>query len=299
MNGDLSLFLTSQGIDFIKNAPMKEYSSIRIGGIAEYMIFPDNEEKLIEVVRFFNEKSIKHKVIGKMSNILPCDGFYEGVLINTKLLNHYSHYENTVFCQCGVLFPTLLARMSVLNLGGLESLALIPGTAGGMIASNAGAYGKEISDFLISLDAYIPSSKKRCTFSKDELEFGYRSSFIKSNGMVVLSARFQFEEKNTEHISRDISKIIERRKRSQPIEKASLGSIFKKSGELSSGYLIEQCGLKGFSVGDAEISSKHAGFIINKGNATADDVKKLIAYVKNKVEFDFGVLLNEEIEYLK
>lgn len=298
MNGDLSLFFSSNDINFLCNAPMKEYTTIRVGGLAEYMIFPDTEYKLIQALEFVHGNSTKYKIVGKMSNVLPCDGYYNGVLINTQLLNRYSHQKNTVSCQCGTLFPTLLARMSVLNLGGLESLALIPGSVGGMIASNAGAYGREISDFLISVDVYIPTISQRCVLLKDELDFKYRSSRIKNSDIVVLSAKIRFEEKSTEKISDDITKIIERRKKSQPIGKASLGSVFKRSGEFPSGYLIERCGLKGFSIGDAEISTKHAGFIVNQGNATASDVKKLISHVKNAVHSEFGIHLDEEIEYL-
>lgn len=299
MNGELSLFLDGEGISYINDASMKEYTTIRVGGCAECMIFPRTQDELIRTVDYLCYNKNKYKIIGRMSNILPCDQYYGGALVNTANLCGYMRCGTVVKAECGVLFPTLLARMSAFSLGGLEALALIPGTVGGMITSNAGAFGGEISDFLIDVDVYSPSEGRRMTLTTAELNFSYRSSSVKDTDYVILSAKFLFENKSTDVIARELQKNALRRRSTQPIGKPSLGSIFRKTDFTSAGYYIERCGLKGYSVGDAEISKKHAGFIINNGNATAEDVKKLILLVKDAVFEKFGIRLAEEIEYLK
>lgn len=278
--------------------PIHAYTSIKIGGLASVVAFPDTCTKLIQIVDFVTINKIKHKIIGRMTNILPCDELYNGILISMLRLNKFQNREGYITSDSGVMFSHIISSMLKRGYGGAEALISIPGTVGGMIYSNAGAYGSSISDFLIDADVYFPLTHKRCVLTKDDLQFGYRTSFFKKNCAILLSAKFLFQNIDISYARRKIDSYRNKRKATQPISKPSLGSVFKSQNFASAGELIDKCGLKGMKIGGAEVSKKHAGFIINSGNATSCDVKNLIDYITKVVYDKYGIILEKEIEFL-
>ncbi len=291
-------FLAKEDVEYKRGIKISAYSSVRIGGIADIAIFPDTVDKLIKSIRFINENRLTYRIVGKMSNILADDSGYDGVLVFTTCINRFSRSGCFINVECGALFSHVIARCAKYGLGGAEALFGIPGTVGGMIVSNAGAFGSEISDFLIDALVYDTEKEKMVTLSADELQFSYRSSIFKNSQLILLCATFLLRCKRQEDILCEVGKIKERRMSEQPHEYASLGSVFKKADGISAGKLIDMAGMKGYTVGGAEISSKHAGFVVNKNNSSSKDFKKIIVDVKRRVKDLYGIILNEEIEYL-
>ena len=292
-------FLIKKDVEHKFNQPMAQYTSIRIGGIASVVAFPTTEEQLVDLIRYLHRMDIKYTVVGCMTNILPCDEEYGGVIIITRKLNQYHLNDTTVFAECGVAVSSLISRCAKLGLGGIESLCGIPGTLGGMIASNAGAYGCEIGDAIKSVRAYAPSCNQMITLNRTDLRFSYRSSIFTNSDMIILSAVLEFTPCDSEIIIEKMGMIKQKRAQTQPLEYPSLGSVFKRVNGVSAGQIIDQCGLKGVSVGGAMISPKHAGFIINTGGATAADFCTLIDIVKHEVYKQRAILLEEEIKCIQ
>lgn len=291
-------FLAKEDVEYKRNATISLCSSVKIGGNADVAIFPNTQDKLIRSVKYLKENKIKYRVVGKMSNILADDSGYCGVLVFTTHLNRFSRSDCYVNVECGALFSHVIARCAKYGLGGAEALFGIPGTVGGMVFSNAGAFGSEISDFLVDALVYDSEKEKIQALTATQMQFSYRSSILNGSRLILLSATFLFERRRQEDILNEVGKIKERRMREQPYEYPSLGSIFKRVDGISAGKLIDMAGMKGYSVGGAQISQKHAGFIINKHNSSSEDFKKIISDVKQTVSERYGVLLNEEIEYL-
>ena len=289
-------FLIKKDVEHKLNHPMAEYTSVRIGGIATVIAFPDTQDKLTDLLRFLHNHSIRYTVVGHMTNVLPCDEEYRGVIIITRKLNRHQLNDTTVFAECGVTVSSLISRFAWLGLGGLESLCGIPGTVGGMIASNAGAYGFEIGDAVKGVKAYDPYSDRTIMLNRDDLHFSYRSSVFSNSNLAILSAVLELAPCASEIIMTKMGMIRQKRKLSQPLEYPSLGSVFKRVNNVSAGQIIDQCGLKGLKVGGAMVSPKHAGFIVNTGGATATDFCALIDAVKYEVYKQAGILLEEEIK---
>lgn len=290
-------FLKKHDVEYIESFDISQISHIGIGGIAAVAVKPNGLNKLVEIIIYLNEKGIPYKVAGEMSNILPSDDFYDGVLVLTRKISKYYVAENTLTADCGAKLSRILNEISEYDLGGMEELFGIPGSVGGMVYGNAGAYGKSISDFFLSAQVYIPSESKIITMTNEEMEFSYRNSAIKGTDRVLLTARFSLSEFPKDDIKKKFRKITAMRKSTQPYGERSLGSIFKRCPEIPTSLMIDRLGLKGLRVGDAQISNKHAGFIVNVGNATSDDVKTLISVIKEKIYFSYGIIPNEEIEY--
>ena len=291
-------FLIKKDVKYDINQPMSQYTSVRIGGCASVVAFPKTEDQLVDLVRFLVQEKREYRVVGRMTNILPCDSEYEGVLISTKLMDRYTCRGTMVVAECGVPVSSLILRCARLNLGGLESLYAIPGSLGGMIVSNAGAYSAEIGDFVKSVRAYLPEVDRVQTIGREKLDFSYRSSVFLQKYMIIISAELEFCESSFEIISDRLGKIRDKRSLSQPIDQPSLGSVFKKADGVSAGQIIDRCGLKGLRVGGAMVSTKHAGFIVNTGNATATDFRELIARIKREVYRQCAILLEEEISFM-
>ncbi len=291
-------FLIKKDVKYDINQPMSQYTSVRIGGCASVVAFPRSEDQLIDLVRFLIENKIKYRVIGRMTNILPCDCEYTGVLVSTRLLDNYTCRGTTVIAECGVSVSSLILQCARINLGGLESLYAIPGSLGGMIVSNAGAYGTEIGDFVKSVRAYSPDDDQVHTIDKEKIGFSYRNSLFLRKYMVIIAAELELDESSFEIIREKLGKIRDMRALSQPVDHPSLGSVFKKIDGVSAGQIIDRCGLKGLKVGGAMVSTKHAGFIVNTGDATAADFCELIARVKREVYRQCGILLEEEINLM-
>lgn len=298
MNTRLQDFLNEKDVEYKRNSKIKNFSSIGIGEAADYILFPKNQEMLKSVLNFLKFSGINYKIIGRMSNLLPPDSFYDGALVSTKYIDGFSVSRNMVLAECGIYFPLLVRKISQLNLGGLEPMAAIPGSLGGMVYSNAGAFGTQISDVLINAKVYRTDIDKVEIFDNADLKFAYRTSLFKENSeLVLIEALISLVHKKKEDILGLINSYAKIRLSTQPTER-SLGSIFKRVNGISAGYYIDKCGLKGFQIGGARVSEKHAGFIINAGDATSKDVKLLIEYIKQVVNNQFRVKLEEEIDYL-
>ena len=273
-------FLKKEDVEYKENYPMSRISSVRIGGDASLLICPSCIEKFISALDFIKKNAIKHKIIGGMTNILPCDGNYYGALISTRALGGVAPDGDTV------------------GIGGLSELVGIPGTVGGAIAGNAGAFGKEISEVLVDADVY--DLHRGCVerINVSELGFKYRDSIFKhSDHMVILCGRFRIIREDRDKINKQIIEIRHRRASTQPRE-PSLGSVFKRTAIGSAGRLIDVAGLKGTRIGNAAISERHAGFIVNLGGATAQEYISLAETVAERVYECFGVKPEREVEIL-
>ena len=291
-------FFLDSTIEIRLNVPMAHYSSVKIGGEAAIVAFPKNEADLINSIRFLHDNSIKYRLVGRMTNILPKDEYYDGVVVSTRKIKGIQLNGELITAECGVTLPTLVNTALAHSLGGAEALSGIPGSIGGAIYSNAGAFGSEISDFIVDARLYSIEGAEHLTLTSEELAFSYRNSALKGSKMVLLSARLRFCPSTRENIKNKLGEVKTRRAMTQPLEYPSLGSVFKRCGGMSAAKLIDECGLKGFTIGGASVSLKHSGFIVNLGGATEKDFNDLIALIKKTVFDKFSVRLTEEIEHL-
>ncbi len=289
-------YLDKEKIEYSQNVPMSDFTSFKIGGPADFMCFPDGITQLKNLLGFCREHEIPYFVLGNGSNLLVSDLGIDGIVISLKYFNDISYHPAfEISCGAGVKLSKLCAFALENSLSGLEFAWGIPGTVGGAIYMNAGAYNGEISFVL-----------KECTFIDEEgnivqadvsgLQLGYRSSIFTDSNKVIISARFLLKNERKESIKAVMDDLIDRRRSKQPLEFPSAGSTFKRPAGHFAGALIEECGLKGVSFGGAEVSQKHAGFIINTGNATCNDVLSLIAKIKQEVFLRKSVALEPEVK---
>ena len=233
-----------------------------------------------------------------MSNVLFKDLFYNGVLIKTTKIKSKSKAEECITVSCGDLVTRIARRQADYDLGGFEGLFGIPGTVGGMIRQNAGAFGYEIADRFLEASCYCIKERSIRKFTKEEMNFSYRDSILKDKNFVLLNATLGFIHKRRENIFTEVNEYSLKRRDTQPTELPSLGSVFKRYGDIGAGYYIDKAGLKGYSIGGALVSPKHAGFIVNTGSATAKEFIELMYFVKERVRGAFGIELEEEIEII-
>lgn len=279
------------------NEPLKNHTTFRIGGPAEYFVCPD-EEQLQILLRLTAEEDIPVTLIGNGSNLLIGDNGIKGLVIEIgKNMSGVSIRGKYMTIKAGTLLSKAANEAANAGLGGMEFAAGIPGSLGGAVVMNAGAYGGEMKDIIMSVDV-LASDGKRHTLSIDELDFSYRHSCIVQNNYIVISAQLKLEEKPQEEIRALMAELREKRIEKQPLEYPSAGSTFKRPEGYFAGKLIQDAGLRGYSVGGAQVSEKHCGFVINKGEATASDVIKLIDDVKDKVMDEYGVELEPEVKML-
>ncbi len=277
---------------------LRDYTSFKIGGKADVMIFPDTVSKLSAVVSYLNKTNIATLVLGKGSNMLVSDEGFKGVVINTCKLDKIELVDKTtIVCQCGVSLSKLCRFALENSLTGLEFAFGIPGTAGGAAYMNAGAYGGEMKDVLVSCEHITPDGKV-CSFNSDELNLGYRHSVYSDGDMVITSLTVKLSKGNADEIKAKMDELMGRRRDKQPLEYPSAGSTFKRPEGYFAGALIEQCNLKGYSSGGAQVSEKHAGFVVNKGGATAADVIAVINHCKKTVYDKTGVILEPEVKII-
>ncbi len=285
-------------LEFEKNAPLYEHSTFKIGGNADYIAFPKSESAFCALVDYLNDEKIKYCVVGNGSNLLFSDDGYRGVVIVTTKLNKIRKTRNTIYAECGVLLTSLSLYACKNGLSGLEFAYGIPGTVGGALYMNAGAYGGEISDVLQKSAYFDKNLSKRCELYKAGHKFGYRTSVYQENNNVILSCFFELKPGNPDEIRKKMDEYMSARKAKQPLEYASAGSTFKRCEGRFTAQMIDEAGLKGASVGEAMISTKHAGFIVNTGSATSKDVKELIGIVKAKLKEKFDVDIQEEVRFI-
>ena len=292
-------FLKANDVKYTRDEYLSRLSTVKIGGMADFVAYPDSETKLIHLVEFLEEEKIEYKILGRMSNVLPPDDIYRGVIVRTDLMRRVDFQDNIIVAEAGISLPRFSSLCQDMSLSGLEELSGIPGSLGGAIFGNAGAYGREISDLVIDVGAYNIDSKTVVEIPSEMLGFGYRTSAFKASRLVILSARLGLTFGDKDKIQTKIREISTKRRNSQPMGKPSLGSTFKRPSEnIYPWRLIDECGLRGFSIGGAAISEKHAGFIVNQGNATSADYFAVASYVKNTVQEKTGVNLEYEFEIL-
>lgn len=299
---DFCRLLKESKIEFYKNYKLSAASTFNIGGEADIAAFPSTEKELAFIIRNCKERSTRFEVIGNASNVLFSDLGYRGVIIFTKKINwiDLDKENRAISCGCGTKLVTLSACALNASLSGLEFAHGIPGTVGGAVYMNAGAYGAQISDILLRSYAYDIKTDNFITLDNASHNFGYRQSvYIDNKDLVCLGATFTLDEGTYDAINAQIAENAQKRRNSQPLQYPSAGSYFKRPLGHFAGKLIEDCSLKGFSVGGACVSQKHAGFIINTGGATANDVLSLAEHIKKTVYERFSVILESEVKYIE
>ncbi len=286
------------GIEYEAMLSLKTVSTFRIGGVVELAVFPDNMEKLAFAVRLFREAEIPWELVGNASNVLFRDGVLEGALILTRRMSALKREGQVITAQCGVMLSALAQCAANASLSGLEFARGIPGTVGGAVFMNAGAYGGAISDVLVKSRGLDCESGE--LFELCDHAFGYRTgAYVTHPNWICLEGEFTLEEGCQEKIFQTMREQTEQRREKQPLEYPSAGSYFKRPVGHFAGKLIEDCGLKGYTVGQASVSQKHAGFIINLGGAEAADVLRLEEHIRAEVLREFGVELEREVRYIR
>lgn len=282
------------------NESMKKHTSFKIGGDADVFIYVNNIESLKIILGLITTENIPYFIIGNGTNLLVSDDGFRGVVLNLQhgLKNiEVNKEENIIYCEAGVPLNKVCVCALQNNLSGLEFAWGIPGTCGGALSMNAGAYGSDISNVIESSKHLTPSGTTE-TLSKNELNLSYRKSIFSDKPFIISSMKFKLHKANEKDIRAKMYENISKRKSKQPLEYPNAGSIFKRPKGYFAGALIEQSGFKGKFVGGAMVSPKHSGFIINTGKATASDVSNLIYLIKDKVYKEFGVILECEIKTL-
>ena len=281
----------------LMNESLKKHTTYGIGGPADLMIFPKSKQDLIKVIEIINENKIQLTILGSGSNVLVSDNGIRGAVISLKnSLKQIEVDNNILYAECGTMLGKIVKHAVKNNLIGLENLNGVPGTLGGALIMNAGAWGGEISENLIHVEV-INSKSEIQKIQKKDLNFSYRqSSFNKDD--ILLSAKFNLKKADKDIIKENFIEAQSGRKKSQPLNKRSAGSLFKNPKNNSAGKLLDEAGLKGFSIGDAKISEKHANFFINDGDASSRDMLMLIKKAHKEVKDKFNVNLSLEVKLM-
>lgn len=287
------------GVEWEQNCPLSRHSSFRIGGAADVALFPKSSDELCKTLSFLREQEIPVLVIGNGSNVVFSDAGYRGAVVFTCKCRNIKIENDLVFADAGVLLSALSSAARDESLSGLEFAFGIPGTLGGAIFMNAGAYGGSMSDVCISSWYYDLETGHFCESFGDAQCFDYRKSIYQNHPeRIILSATLQLKKGDRKTISEEMRTYWDKRRTTQPLELPNAGSTFKRPEGHFAGKLIEDCGLKGLTVGGAQVSQKHAGFIVNIGGATCEDVKRLIEKIQTTVLQQTGVKLECEIRFL-
>ena len=283
-----------------QNEPMKNHTSFKIGGTADLFLKVATIEELMQAIEYAKTKKIPIYFIGNGSNLLVTDKGIRGLVVKIDIQNiSINKAENSVKVTVGAGYKMMALARELLNqeITGFEEFAGIPGTIGGAIYMNAGAYGKEMKDIVISTKC-MDLDGKIFTLSNKEQEFTYRDSIFEKNNYIILETTLQLSNGIKSEIENKMTKLLKERKEKQPIGEPSAGSTFKRREGIITAKLIDECGLKGYSIGGAEVSEKHAGFVVNSNNATAKDVLDLIKYIKEKVYEKYGIKIEEELRII-
>lgn len=280
-----------------ENVELKNYNTYKVEATTKYMFYPKNINSLVEALKILKENKIKYKILGKGSNLILNFDIYDGVLIKLDELNNVEYNNTEITVGAGYPLIKLAIETANKNLSGLEFASGIPGTIGGAVFMNAGAYNSDMKAITEKATVLTPNLEIK-TFSKEELGFGYRTSFLKQNkDYIVLDVTIKLNEGNKEEILNIINDRATRRKESQPLEYPSAGSVFRNPEGDYAGRLIEEQRFKGYNINGAEVSTKHANFIINKDNCTGKDLVNLITEIKTKIKenYDIDLILEQEI----
>ena len=290
-------FLNENKISYLENEPMNTHCSFKTGGNADIFVAANSVDDVKNIIDFCRETNTPLTVIGNGSNLLVSDRGIEGIILSLTELNKAEVDQNTLTLQSGISLSRACLLALENSLTGLEFAYGIPGSIGGAVYMNAGAYGGEMADIIVSATVLTPTGNI-ITIEKGGMELGYRTSIFKTKGCIILSAKFCLEKGEKTEIKAKMDELMNRRRDKQPLQYPSAGSTFKRPKGHFAGALIEQAGLKGSTVGGAMVSEKHAGFIINYNDATTDNIVDLIKYVKKSVKEKFGIELEKEIIYI-
>lgn len=293
-----ALRIAVPGLRLLENEPMSAHCSFRIGGPARVMAMPESEEQAAALLRFLRSEALEPVIMGNGTNLLVSDKGLDAVVLCTGAMNSAGPAgERLVRAQAGASMARAALAAQAAGLAGLEFAHGIPGSVGGGVFMNAGAYGGEIKDVLESV-RYIDADGELREAPASELELTYRHSALEGSGRLVTSALFRLEPGDREEIAERMRGLMERRRASQPLDLPSAGSTFKRPAEGYAAALIDAAGLKGLSVGGAQVSEKHAGFVVNRGGATFSDVRELMAEIQRRVFESSGVMLEPEVRIL-
>lgn len=291
------------GMENVKhNESMSKHTSFRVGGNADLFISVNTVEKLKKILELNNKLKLPITIVGNGSNLLVSDKGIRGIVIkyigeNYKIYNQ-SNDEIKVTVEAGMLNGKLAQILLKEGLTGFEFASGIPGTIGGAIFMNAGAYGKEMKDIVEEVTYIDLSDEKIYTINQSECEFTYRNSKFERINSIIVSAKFKFSKENKEKIKNKMEEYRAKRIETQPCDKPNAGSTFKRGEDFITAKLIDEAGLKGYKIGGAEISTKHAGFIVNSGNATAEDIKKLIEYTQAEIMKKYNKKIEAEVRFI-
>lgn len=278
--------------------PMKKHTTFRIGGPADYFVMPQSEEEAAAAVAVCREEQVPYSIVGNGSNLLVSDAGYRGVVIQIfKEMSGVEAEGTRIRAQAGASLARIAGAALEAGLAGFEFAAGIPGTLGGACVMNAGAYGGEMKDVLVNVTVLDESGRIR-KLENAELELGYRTSIIAKKGYIVLGAEIELKSGSQDEIRERMNELREKRVSKQPLEYPSAGSTFKRPEGYFAGKLIQDAGLRGFRVGDAMVSEKHCGFVINAGEASAAEVDSLMRQVSERIQAQYGVALEPEVKRL-
>lgn len=290
---ELESILGSENVKY--NEPMSKHTTFKVGGIADIFITVDSKEKLLKTLEMLKNEKIT--IIGNGSNLLVTDEGIRGIVLkytaNTCEIN-----DTIVKVDSGMTNARFANALLNKELTGYEFAAGIPGTIGGAIVMNAGAYGREMKDVVLETEFLDFETNEIRIFKNEELNFEYRKSIFENKKGIILSATFKFEHGNKNEIDEKMKEYAQKRRDTQPLDMPSAGSTFKRGNGFITAKLIDEAGLKGYSIGGAEVSTKHAGFIVNKGKATAKDIIDLIKYVQKEIYQKFGEKIEPEIKII-
>ena len=290
--------LEQKNITLLKQEPMKKHTSFRIGGNADIYISPKSSEEIQSILFLAKKYDVPVTVMGNGSNLLVSDKGIRGIVIQIgEDMSTILVKGEKITAQAGALLKTIGEKALQSSLEGFAFAAGIPGPLGGAVCMNAGAYGGEIKDILVEAEVLTEDLQIK-KFSTQQLQFSYRHSIIPEKGYIVLSATFLLKKGNQKEIAQKMTELAQQRREKQPLNFPSAGSIFKRPQGYFAGKLITDAGLKGYSIGDAQVSQKHGGFIVNKGNATCADVLALIEHCQKTVFEKFGVMLETEVKMI-
>lgn len=299
----------NENLVIVEDAPMSKYTSFKAGGNAKALIDVTSIDDLKALLQLFHEKNIKHMILGNGSNTLFKDSGYDGIvlrnMINDEIVYGTNPAELAMGEKCevtvhgtGILLSTLARAVAAESFTGLEFASGIPGSLGGALFMNAGAYGGEMVQVVKTVRVISPDGKEDKIFTNEEMELSYRHSVLEENGYIAVEAVLELTKGDKDAIMAEMKELATKRNTKQPVTYPSAGSTFKRPEGYFAGKLVEDAGLKGVSVGGAEVSTLHSGFIINKGGATATDILELIALVQNRVYDEFGVELKPEVRII-
>jgi len=276
---------------------LKNYTTFQVGGPADIFLIPKNENALLELIKVIQNINTPYFVLGEGSNVIVGDKGYRGIIIYTGELDEVLVNENNIKAQSGATLKYITKKAQENSLAGMEFASGIPGSLGGAVFMNAGAYGGEMNDIIVNVSA-VNNKGKKVILDKEELELSYRNSIFQEKNYIILDATMELNYGDKDQIKERMDVLNQKRQNKQPLEYPSAGSSFKRPENHYTGPLIEKAKMKGYQIGGAQVSEKHAGFIINKGDATAQDILNLIKKIQKEVYEISGVKLKPEPKFL-